>query len=299
MPVTITSIVTSTAFQDASPSGTSGVTVTKRLVADSPLSLLASVDVGLLKAAAYGNVLDGFAGYSDSVILGRLRLRSTQLVAVPGSEGLVFDAVGRFDGLYVWCYVPTLGGALHLPVETDIDATPRSVLAFRSAPTSSPTADLNSTVDIGGTPLDFGGKPIMVSVPQQTMRISLIIDSTRFTLTSVFDRIASHSGKWNSAAFINWGTNTVFCESASISHIRDEYYRVTYLFRSDYWNGCEQQPKIDVWGKHALDANGSAATVLWRSVAFGSIDHNLIFNEQPNPTVAKQWAKEGSFITFP
>ena len=122
MPVTITSIVTSTAFQDASPSGTSGVTVTKRLVADSPLSLLASVDVGLLKAAAYGNVLDGFAGYSDSVILGRLRLRSTQLVAVPGSEGLVFDAVGRFDGLYVWCYVPTLGGALHLPVETDIDA---------------------------------------------------------------------------------------------------------------------------------------------------------------------------------
>jgi hypothetical protein len=139
----------------------------------------------------------------------------------------------------------------------------------------------------------------MVSVPQQTMRISLIIDSTRFTLTSVFDRVASHSGKWNSAAFVNWGTNTVFCESASISHIRDEYYRVTYLFRSDYWNGCEQQPKIDVWGKHALDANGSAATVLWRSVAFGTIDHNLIFNEQPNPTVAAQWAKEGSFITYP
>ena len=299
MPVTITSIVTSTAFQDASPSGTSGVTVTKRLVADSPLSLLASVDVGLLKGAAFGNTLDGFAGYSDSVILGRLRLRSTQLVAVPGSEGLVFDAVGRFDGLYVWCYVPTLGGALHLPVETDIDATPRSVLAFRSAPSSSPTADLNSTVDIGGTKLDFGGKPIMVSVPQQTMRISLIIDSTRFTLVSVFDRIASHTGKWNSSAFVNWGTNTVFCESASISHIRDEYYRVTYLFRSDYWNGCEQQPKIDVWGKHTLDANGSAATVLWRSVAFGSIDHNLIFNEQPNPTVAAQWAKEGSFITFP
>ena len=298
MPLIITSIVTSTVLQDASPSGTSGVTVTKRLVSNQALSLLTSADVDALKSVAFGDVLDYFAGASDSVILGRLRLRSTQLVAVPGSEGLVFDAIGRFDGLYVWCDVPTLGGGLYLPVETELDATPRSVLAYRSG-ANTPSSDLSTTTDILGTPIDYGGKPVQTNIPQQTMKVSLIIDSTRFTLTSVFDRIASHSGKWNSIDFLHFLANTVFCESASISHIRDEYYRVTYLFRSDYWFGCDQVPKIDVWGKAEIDANGAAKTVTWKSVAYGSINHNLIFTEQPSVAVATQWAKEGSFITYP
>jgi hypothetical protein len=299
MPLIITSIVTSTALQDASPSGTSGVTVTKRLVSNQVLSLLSSTDVAALKTVAFGDVLDGFAGYDDSVELGRLRLRSTQLVAVPGSEGFVFDAIGRFDTLYVWCDVPTLGGALHLPVETDVDATPRSVVAYRSSPTTSPSANLNTTTDIGGGKLDYGGKPVQTTVWQQTLRLSLIIDSSRFTLTSIFDRVASHQGCWNSASFLHWDPNTVFCESAAISHIRDEYYRATYLFRSDYWNGCDQQPKIDVWGKSEIGADGASSNVTWKSIVYGTIDHNLIFNDQPNATVAKQWAKEGSFLTYP
>ena len=298
MPLAITGKTTAVVVQDSSPSGTSGVTWSKRLVSNTALTLLASSDVEAIKAVAFGDALDYFGGASNTAILGRMRLRSTQLVAVPGSEGFVFDAVLRFDSLYTWADVPTVGAVLLLPVETELDATPRSVLAYRSG-ANTPTSDLSTTTDILGTPIDYGGKPVQTNIPQQTMRVSLIIDSSLFTLTSVFDRIASHSGKWNTIDFLHFLAQTVFCESASISHIRDEYYRVTYLFRSDYWFGCDQVPKIDVWGKAEIDANGAAKTVTWKSVAYGAIDHNLIFNEQAYPTIAKQWAKEGSFLTYP
>jgi hypothetical protein len=291
--------VTQTGFTDSSPSGTSSLIVTKRIVLDGAVSLLSSSDILGTEGYAFGSVLSPLTTLSDSTINGRMRLRSTQLIAVPGSEGKMIDAIGRYDSMYVWCVVPTLGSALHLPVETDVDATPRSVVAFRSSSSTVPTADLNTTTDIGGTKLDYGGKPVQTTVWQQTLRLSLIIDSSRFPLTAVFDRVATHQGKWNSAIFLHWGIGNVFCESASISHIRDEYYRATYLFRSDYWMGCDQQPKIDVWGKAEIGPDGAASTVTWKSIVYGSIDHNLIFNDQPNATVAKQWAKEGSFLTYP
>ena len=33
-------------------------------------------------------------------------------------------------------------------------------------------------------------------------------------------------GKWNSAAFLHWGANQVYCQDADVSHVRDEFYRV-------------------------------------------------------------------------
>jgi hypothetical protein len=133
------------------------------------------------------------------------------------------------------------------------------------------------------------------------VRIGLILDvaTSGMTLVSAYDRIATATGKWNSTSFLHWASNTVYLEAATVSHVRDEYYRCTYNFVWDFWRACEQTPKTDVHGKAAGDANGAAQEVTWKSQVRGTYDHNLIFNDQPNPTLAKQIAFEGSFLTYP
>ena len=120
------------------------------------------------------------------------------------------------------------------------------------------------------------------------------------TLVSVFDKIGALEGKWNSASFPHFsGANWVYCESGNVAHVRDEYYRATFNLKWDLWYGCEQQPKTDVWGKASLDSNGAAQTVTWKSLVRGSADLNQMFDLSSDATLAKQIAREGSFLTYP
>jgi len=226
------------------------------------------------------------------------------VVPVAGGRNRVFDAIAKYDQLYTWMDISAGGGAaaLALPVEVEFDSTPRPVIMYRTGSfTTAPTANLNTTTDIGGTKVDYASKPVPALISQMKVRISLILDvaTSGMTLVAVYDNINSATGRWNSAAFLHWAANEVYCEAANVTHIRDEYYRVTYNFVWDFWKACEQVPKTDVHGKAAVDANGSANTVTWKSQVRGTYDHNAIFNGQPNVTLAKQIALEGSFLTYP
>ena len=291
-------------FGEGGPSQASTYTVVKRVVMDGTVDPENATQMALV-LGAFGAPLSSLrASMVLTERMGMMRLRSVTAQAVPGNEATVFDVTGRYDQLYTW-NVATGLDKLQLPVEVDFDATPRSVLMYRSPSfTTQPSADLNTTTDIGGTKVDYAGKPIQALVPQMSVRISLITDVSGInsgrTLVTVYDRIDTLRGKWNNAAFNQWGTsNQVYCESASVSHVRDEYYRATFNLKWDLWYGCEQQPKTDVWGKASLDSNGAAQTVTWKSLVRSTANLGLIFDLSSDATLAAQIAKEGSFLTYP
>jgi hypothetical protein len=287
---------------------------TYRMESTASLAVNNASDYALLLAAVPGGAyhLKPFLSTpTDASRYGRLRLRSINAVPLPATNGKIVDLQLRWDSMYVWAEIaldePPTTSQLALPVEVDWDATPRSVTMYRSpisgAFTTPPSADLITTTDIGGTKVDYASKPLQAIIPAITVRISLVLDVSRaspgMTLVSLYDRVSSHQGRWNSAAFLHWNANEVYCESASVSPIRDEFYRATYLFKWDRWYGCEQVPKTDVNGRAAVDSNGASNVVTWKSFARGTVNHNSIFNDQPNPTLSTQWAKEGSWLTFP
>jgi hypothetical protein len=303
MAITIQS-TTMNGFTEAATGAASGFTVTKRLVSDADIDLKVAADLATLKAAAFGDPLDSLITATDANPVGRMRLRQTSVVPVAGGRNRVFDAIAKYDQLYTWMDISPGGGtaALALPVEVEFDSTPRPVIMYRTGTfTTAPTADLNTTTDIGGTKLDYASKPVPALISQMRVRIGLVLDvaTSGMTLVAAYDRIATATGKWNSSSFLHWASNTVYLEAASVTHVRDEYYRCTYNFVWDFWKGCEQVPKTDVHGKAAVNSDGQAQTVTWKSQVRGSYDHNLIFNDQPNATLAKQIALEGSFLTYP
>lgn len=299
-PTSITrSAIVAQNFAEGGPQQAGTYTVTKRVELNGNVDVEDSTHMALV-LGAFGRPLSSLrATMVKTEPMGMMRLRSVNAVPVIGSSNTVFDVTARYDQLYTWAKATDLDTLL-LPVEVDFDATPRSVLMYRSPSFSTqPAADLNTTTDIGGTKVDYAGKPIQALIPQMTVRVSLVIDASQTTLTVVYDKVDSVRGKWNNATFLHWSANQVYCESAGVSHIRDEYYRATFNLRWDLWYGCEQQPKTDVWGKAAVDSNGAASTVTWKSLVRSTANLGLMFDLSNNPTAATQIAKEGSFITYP
>lgn len=290
-------------FAEGGPQQAGTYTVTKRVELDGNVDVEDATHMAIV-LGAFGRPLSSLrATMVKTEPMGMMRLRAVNAVPVIGSSNTVFDVTARYDQLYTWAKATGLDTLL-LPVEVDFDATPRSVLMYRSPSFSTqPAADLNTTTDIGGTKVDYAGKPIQALIPQMTVRVSIVFDASAqnagLTLVGVYDKIATCSGRWNTTSFLHWGANQVFCESGSLSHIRDEYYRATFNLRWDLWYGCEQQPKTDVWGKAAIDSNGAATTVTWKSLVRSGVNLNTMFDLSNNPTAAAQIAKEGSFITYP
>lgn len=282
---------------------------TYRMESSSSLAINTASDYQLLLNAIPGGAyhLKPFTTLSDTSRYGRLRLRNINAVPLPATNGKIVDMQLRFDSMYVWAEIVGEGtvSQLALPVEVEFDSTPRAVTMYRSGATfgTPPTADLNTTADIGGTKVDYASKPVQAFIPATTVRFSLILDVSRtspgMTLVSLYDRVVSAAGRWNASTFLHWSALEVYCESAALSPIRDEFYRASYVFKWDKWLGCEQVPKTDVNGRAAVDSNGSSNVVTWKSFVRGSYNMNLIFQDQPNATLATQWAKEGSWLTYP
>ena len=290
-------------FAEGGPQQAGTYTVTKRVELDGNVDVENATHMALV-LGAFGRPLSALrTPMVTTERMGMMRLRAVNATPVASSSNTVFDVTARYDQLYTWNEASGLS-KLALPVEVDFDATPRSVLMYRSPSfTTQPSADLNTTADLGGTSVDYAGKPIQALIPQMTVRVSVVFDcsgvNSSQTLVSVYDKINTIAGKWNNATFMHWTTNQVYCESGSVSHIRDEYYRATFNLRWDLWYGCEQQPKTDVWGKAAVNSSGQASEVTWKSLVRGSANLSTIFNLSNDPTLAAQTAKEGSFITYP
>ena len=307
MAFTITSTVTHNATE-TSTSGTPVVNVSKRIVSDTAINLETAGNFDLIREAAFGKPMSFLqATASDTDVLGRHRLRGVQITPVQGSSNKVFDCVGRYDSMYTWAEStsPLVSGQLVLPCEVEIDGSPRHVMMYRSEPaagyTTPPSADLNTTTDIGGTKVDNTGKPVPGVVSSVGVRLSFILDASRSagnaTLNVHYDYLQGIIGKWNNAAFLFFSAaNMVYCESGSISHIRDEYYRMTYNLRWDEWYGCEQIPQMDANGKIQPDNNMSANTVYWKSLKRGTANFSVMLNGQPNTTTTTKMLQYGHWL---
>lgn len=292
-------------FVEGGPQQASTYTVTRRVALNGNGNLESPADHAIIMSA-FGRPLSPLRGTMvRTEPMGMMRLRQVTAVPVQDTSSTIFDVTARYDQLYTWNKTQSSGtlDELLLPVEVDFDATPRSVLMYRSPSfATSPAADLNTILDIGGTKVDYAGKPVPGLIPQMTVRVALVFDASGAnsgqTLNSVYDKLNALSGKWNSSAFLHWMPNEVYCESGSVAHIRDEYFRVTFNLRWDTWFACEQQPKTDVWGKAAIDANGAAQTVTWKSLVRGTATLSSMFDLSPNVGAATSIAKEGSFISY-
>lgn len=307
----ITANIIGVEISDSSPSGSQSATVTFRATSTAKLDPLKSTDMASLRDATCGAPLSPLPKntWATTALLSTMRLRTWRWRPVPNTATYTYDVIGQYSSEYTWAKLSGGGGTdkLLLPVEVSMEAGERTILAWRTAATpaafaTAPAHSYGKSYDIGGTKIDDAGKPTQVRVPTLDVRISLVHDvsnATAGTLVTIYDKIATVQGTWNNAAFLHWVQYEVFCTSANVTQIRDEYYRVTYNFRWDYWKDCSQIPEMDNDGRTKNDGSGRAKNVFWTGLARGSSDHNVIFNTLPDPVAAKQWAKEGSWLTYP
>lgn len=306
--MSITAKIIACSFTDGSPDGQQQYQVSWRCTSTKALGKFNSADMADLRDATCKTPLSALPGvtWNTSDLLGTMRLRSWKAQPVDKTSAFVWDVVGLYSSEYTWAKATSLD-KLVLPVEVNMEAGERMVQAWRTAATPSsfainPSYIYGKSYDIGGTKIDEAGKPATVRVPTMDIRISLIQDvsnASAGTLVTVYDKINTVQGKWNSVAFLHWGQYEVFCTSATVAHIRDEYYRVTYNFRWDYWRDCVQIPEMDNDGHPKGDGTGHALNVFWQGLQRSTVDHNIIFNTAPDPAVAKQMALEGSYLTYP
>jgi hypothetical protein len=299
----IVSKVISSAWQEGSGTAGKAYVVTKRLVSDTSLDFKSQTDLKTIRDAV-GEPLDLYGTFSTSTVLGTMRIRSMQIVPVEPTVGKVFDCVITYGTEYMWAEIGSPGTPqLTLPVEVSFAATERTVANYRNKTfTTQPSANLNTTVDIGGTAVDEEGRPVEGRIASTVFGLSLVFDvsQTGKSLVGIYDDIDLCRGKWNSASFLHWSANQVVCTDADVAHIRDEFYRVTYRFRWDEWYDCEQVPLRDNDNVIKLSSSGKATSVYWRSINRSTANHkSIIFAIAPDPTLAEQMALEGSWLTYP
>jgi hypothetical protein len=308
----ITTTIVRTQWTDGGPSTSQGFVIQWRVVSDIALSLTQASSAKSIRDGTCGEPGDPIPGttFSTSSITTTLRLRAFQIDPVLGSKGYVFDVTATYSSEYTWANISGGGGAdkLVLPVTVDMEAGERTMQAWRTASSLgafavAPSYIYGKSLNIGGTGIDDAGKPTQVRVPTMDVRISMVQDTSNTaagTLVAVYDKINTVQGKWNNNTFLHWGAYEVFCTSATVTNIRDEYYRVTYNFRWDYWRDCNQVPEYDTNGLPIIDGSTKKAKfVFWTGLNRGNADLNVIFNTNTDAVLAKQMALEGTYLTYP
>jgi hypothetical protein len=304
----LTTTITNHQYTDGGPSTSQAFVIRWRVVSDIALTLTQSSATKSIRDATCGEPGDVFPGqtFSTSSLLTTCRLRSFQITPVLGSKGYVFDVVANYSSEYTWANISGGGGSDKLiePITVDMEAGERTVQAWRVSGSTGfalpPSYIYGKSYDIGGEAIDDVGKPTQVRVPTQDVRITIMNDCSRATLVAIYDKINTVQGCWNNAIFLHWAPYEVFCTSANVSHVRDEWYRITYNFRWDLWKDCNQVPEYDTNGKPKIDGPGKKAKyVFWTGLKRNSINHNLIFDTCTDSTLAKQYAKEGTYLTYP
>lgn len=303
--MTITATIVNQSWSDSGASKGQIYSVAWRCVSNKDLGIDKAADIEEIRDSTCGHLLSAAPGvsWSTASLNATLRLRKYDVVPVIGGKARVFDVKAVYDSEYFWAKGPGGLAKLLLPVDVEMEAGERTMQVWRN-PTfgTQPAANLNTTADIGGTKVDEAGKPVEMRVPMMSVRIGLVHDvsnTTTGTLVSIYDKISTVRGTWNSAAFLHWNANEVFCTSANVTHIRDEYYRVNYCFVWDRFYDCSQMPQMDNEGHIYGDGNSHAKNVYWKSLNRSTANHNVIFNTLPDATAAAQMALEGSYLTYP
>lgn len=122
----------------------------------------------------------------------------------------------------------------------------------------------NGTTDIGGRPIDAGGSPLSVFVPQ--MRIVITETVSSGSLSTRYQSIRDCVGKRNDASFKGEAKGTVLYEGASARRTGLRAYSLEHRFLVDDWLHAVQQPKLNSQGnvdKHSPNGYPQAKTVRW------------------------------------
>jgi len=247
-----------------------------------------------------GQMLETF---SRSVPFGAMRCRSVSVAPIPSTTLEVFDVTMVADTDYQWATPKAGTGSRQymLPISAEFEANEREAELWRRQYTVNPEKNKNdTTTDIGGTSTTTGGKPLIQKVKVIDVKVSMVIDTSNgpSNLIAVYDTVSSVKNKWNSAVFLHWQPNQVFCTNATVTQMRDEFYRVTYSFRWDAWYDCSQEPERDLSGFIQYQpSSDDPLKVCWRSDYRESYDLNAIFNDSFDATIAKDMAKKGSFLS--
>jgi hypothetical protein len=304
----VVATIVSQQFSEAAIGGQSQMQIIWRVQSSTALSMSTGADLKSIRDATGGAPLSVLPGgtFGTSSMVSTLRLRSLKIMPLAQGQGKVFEVLGMYSSMYYWASPPSGATGLMLPVETDVQSGERTAHSWRTSVSLSgygvgPTFAYGISYDIGGDKVDSGGKPVETPINQETYKVSIVFDSSQFTIGVANDYLGTAQGKWNSTDFLYFGSKQVICTGGNITHISDEYWRATFIFLYDYWSNCSQIPEFDNDGRPKLDGSSPAhaKNVFWQGEKRDSIDHNLIFNLSPNPTLAKQNAKEGTFLTFP
>ena len=301
--LSVTYNINSRSWTDAGAGGQQSLRINVRAVSTTRLDSSLDSTWTTLRDGSVGKVMNLLTTFSTANLIGTLRLREYTVTVVPNTNETVFDIAGIWNSEYRWANITGGTPIMHLPPQVEFTAGERMTTVYRNQTwTTGTSANLNTTTDIGGTKVDQAGKGVPVRVPTMDIKISLLLDTsqaaTTGSLISLYDDMTAVQGRWNSVKFLHWGIGEVYCLSADVNHVRDEYYRTTYVFRWDRWSDCEQICETDADGYPYL-VGGQAKTVFWKSLVRDTIDFNLIFDTQNDPTLAKQICLEGSWLTYP
>ena len=301
--LSVTYNITSRAWTDAGAGGQQSLRINVRAISTARLDSSLDSTWTTLRDGSVGKVLSLLTTFSTANLIGTLRLREYTCTVVPNTNETVFDIAGIWNSEYRWANISGGTPQMHLPPQVEFTAGERMTTVYRNQTwTTGTSANLNTTVDIGGTKVDQAGKGVPVRVATMDVKISMLIDTsqgtTTGTLVSLYDDMSTVQGTWNSVKFLHWSAGEVYCLSADVNHVRDEYYRTTYVFRWDRWSDCEQICETDGDGYPYL-VGGQAKTVFWKSLVRSTTNFNLIFDTQADPALVKQICLEGSWLTYP
>lgn len=277
-------------------------TETRRVTMPSKTQLTSAGFASVFAASSFPNTGQMLSTFSRTDLLGPMRVRRIGIQPVVGGSQEVFDVSMVADTEYQWMTPKAGTGSRQyiLPVSAEFEANEREVELWRTGYTTQPSANLNGTTDIGGASTTTGGKPVLTKVKVIDVKVSMVIDTSNgpSNLVSVYDTISTAKNKWNSAVFLHWQPNNVFCTNATVTQLREEFYRVTYMYRWDAWFDCVQEPNRDATGLIYFNSNtDDPTTVYWKSESRSTFDHNNIFSDCFDSTIAKDIAKKGSFLS--
>lgn len=277
-------------------------TEVRRVTMAAKTNLDASGLASVITASGFNSPGQLLTAFSRTTVVGTMRVRRLSVQPVPNSTLDIFDVTMSADTDYQWLTPKAGTGSRQyvLSVASEWEHNEREVELWRTSYTTQPSANLNGNTDIGGTSTTTGGKPITKRINVTDCKVTMIIDTSAgpSNIAQVRDTISLVKDKWNSANFVGFAPNTVFCTAANIVQMREEFYRVTYQFRRDEWFDCVQEPRRDIQGQIFFQSGtDDPSTVYWRSETRGTYDLNAIFNDTFDSTIAKDMAAKGSFLS--
>lgn len=168
-----------------------------------------------------------------------------------------------------------------LPSSTEYQTVVRSTQIYRTSWTTNPPQSLDTSVDVGGTPIsgNMSGQPMQV--PQTRVRMRFMQDASAVAMDTAATTLANYVDKMNSHAFLGCAIRTLVCEGVNVVKLAGEYYELVFDFLYDPWYHHEQVATVAADGRP--NRSGSdLAEVKWKRLPRSTTDFNNLYGSDAN-----------------